>query len=190
MPENVEPDVSDEGAQAEDAAPPVGDGGGDRAGGERAVLADLARERDRRQALEREIADVKSAQQTQLDAIAKALGLKDDAKVDPDALAAELASTRKAKRDADLRVAIYDAAGRLGANPGALLDSLSFIKSLDDVDPSDAGKLEAAVRAALDTNPGLVAPTRPRPDPTQGPRGTDTGKPDINDLIRAAIRGR
>jgi hypothetical protein len=55
------------------------------------VLADLAKERDKRQQLEQQLADAQAAQQSQLDGIAKALGLKpDDTPPDPAALAAKV----------------------------------------------------------------------------------------------------
>ena len=79
---------------------------------------------------------------------------------------------------------VHRVASRLGGNADALLDSLSFIDSLDDLvdeDPRSAEfstQLEAKVQAAMEKNQNYratgqapAASPAPRPDPSQGPRG-------------------
>ncbi|WP_053619627.1 hypothetical protein [Nocardiopsis sp. NRRL B-16309] len=107
-------------------------------------------------------------QQAQMDAIAKALGLKDDdAPPDPEKLTAQLTETAK-ERDAtqaELRTmrverAAEKAAREHGADVDTLLDSRSFANKLAGLDPTDSGFSEAVsdlVRATVDSNPKYKA---------------------------------
>jgi len=74
-------------------------------------------------------------QQT-LDKIATALGLKGDDTKDPDKLAADLKDERDKTRRKTVELAVYRAAAQHDADPAALLDSRSFLDSLDDLDPN------------------------------------------------------
>ncbi|NUO36443.1 MAG: hypothetical protein HOQ27_15440 [Dermatophilaceae bacterium] len=138
-------------------------------GGKRALQA----EREARKALERQIADLQAAQQQQLDALAKALGLKsDDTPPDPAKLTEQLTAEQTRAREAAVQLAVYRNASEHGANPDALLDSASFLRAVTDVDPTDAKAVGEAIKAAVEANPRLAAdgtkPRTPRPDPTQG----------------------
>ena len=90
----------------------------------------------------------------------KALGI-DTTTEDP----IEAAKQAKAERDtqastaraAKVELAIYKSAAKAGADPDALLDSNTFLASIKELDPSDAKAVEAAIKAALDTNPKLKA---------------------------------
>lgn len=64
-------------------------GGDDGKGGKDAVLADLAKERDQRQALQKTVDDMKDAQAKQAQALAVALGVKPE-ETSVDALAAQV----------------------------------------------------------------------------------------------------
>jgi cytochrome c556 len=151
------------------ADPPKGEDEGK--GGKSAILADLAKERDARQALERQIADLQAAQQTQLDGIAKALGLKsDDTPPDPAKLTEQLTVEQKNAREAQVQLAVYRNAAQFEGNADALLDSASFLRSLADVDPTDTAAVGAAIKAAVEANPRLKA-TDPNPFPTPGQAG-------------------
>lgn len=122
-----------------------------------------------------------------LDAIAKALGLKEDEKPDPDKLASQLTSEQTEKRDAKVQLAVYRRAATNGANPDALLDSASFLQSLTDVDPSQEQAVDEAIKAAVEKNPNLAA-QRPRGF-EHGPRGeAPTGS--MNDLILGQLGRR
>lgn len=156
--------------------PPADDG----KGGKDAILADLAKERDRRQALEADLQSTKDSQQSQLDAIAKALGLKpDDQPADPAKLTADITTAQADAREARQQLAVYRNAAANDANPDALLDSASFLRTIKDVDPTDATAINAAIKAAVDGNPGFKVATVPPVPPSfgGGPRAAAT-KPD------------
>ena len=127
--------------------------------------------------LEGKVTELQTAQQAQLDAIAKALGLKsDDAPPDPDALAAQVQAEQAKAREAAVQLAVYRNAATHEANPDALLDSASFLATLADVDPTDATAVGNAIKAALEKNPALKA-TPPAPPFPGGPR-KPAGKPE------------
>lgn len=156
--------------------PPADDG----KGGKDAILADLTKERGKRQGLEAEVQNLKDSQQQQLDAIAKALGLQpDDQPADPAKLTADITTAQADAREARQQLAVYRNAAANEANPDALLDSASFLRSIKDVDPTDAAAVNAAIKAAVEGNPGFkaVAPTPIPPTFGGGPR-TPAGHPD------------
>lgn len=144
----------------------------DGKGGKAAVLADLATERDKRQQLEQKVNDLTTAQQAQMDAIAKALGLKTDDPPDAEKLAAQVAEEQGRARDAQVQLAIYRNAGTAEANADLLVDSSSFRTATKDVDPTDAAAMTTAIKAFVDANPAFkVAPgTPPTPPFPGGPR--------------------
>lgn len=127
-------------------------------GGKSAILADLAKERDARQALEKQIADLQSAQQAQLDGLAKALGFKqDDTPPDPAKLTEQLTAEQTKAREAAVQLAVYRSPAAKDADVDGLLDSTSFQRSLADVDPTDTAAVDAAVKAFVDANPRFKA---------------------------------
>ena len=69
--------------------------------------------------------------------------------------------TRRAQeeaRRARLDLAVHKAAAQFGADPAKLLDSRSFIESLNDVSPSDADTIGERVKEAVATNSDFRAP--------------------------------
>lgn len=147
----------------------------DGKGGKDAILADLAKERDKRQELEMQLQTFQQTQQQQMDAIAKALGLKDDdTPPDPAALTAQVEAEQARAREAAVQLAVYRNAAAAEANPDLLLDSASFLRSIKDVDPNDAAAVAQAITAAVESNPLFkVAPTPPATPPFPGgPRTT------------------
>lgn len=126
--------------------------------------------------LEQQIADLKDAQQGQLDGIAKALGLKpDDTPPDPAKLAAEIeaeqgktAAAETRANAAERQLAVFKAAVDHGANPVALLDSTSFLESIKDIPPGDAEKVGEAIAAAVEKNPLFKASPTPNTPPFPG----------------------
>ena len=114
--------------------------------------------------------------------VAKALGLSGDEPPDPAKLTEQVQAARDAAWASGVELQIYRTAAAAGANPDALLDSRSFIESLDDLvdlDPSSAEfrtQLQAKVQEAAAKFPATPAagqaPAGPRPDPSQGTRGT------------------
>lgn len=153
---------------------PKADPPDDGKGGKDAILADLAKERDKRQGLEARISEMETTQQAQLDAIAKALGLKsEDTPPDPEALTAQVQAEQAKARTAALELAVYRNAAANEANPDLLLDSASFLRSLADVDPADADAVSAAIKAAVDGNALFkTSQIPPTPQFPGGPRST------------------
>lgn len=136
-------------------------------GGKDALLGDLAKERDKRQGLEREIQSIKDAQQAQMDSLAKAFGLKkDDEPVDPETLTADVTAAQADAREARLHLAVFQAAPKHEANANALLDSASFLRAIKDIDPTDADAVAGAIKTAIEADtkfkaaqPAPVAPS-------------------------------
>ncbi|MFF9197333.1 hypothetical protein ACF09L_19205 [Streptomyces sp. NPDC014779] len=87
----------------------------------------------------------------------KAAGIKLGDKPDAEALQASLTAAQSERRDALLRAALYETASEHGANPAALRDSVSFLDSIREIDPTDSAALVAAAKAALAANPSLSA---------------------------------
>lgn len=111
-------------------------------------------------------------QQT-LDKIATALGLKGDDNKDPDKLAADLKDERDKTRRKTVELAVYQAAGEHDADPAALLDSQSFLSTLNDLDPNadDFGaRVGTRIADAVSKNARLKATT---------PGGTANGGRDM-----------
>lgn len=146
-----------------------------------------------------EAADKASAdRQTTLDAIAKALGLKEeDTPPDPAKLAEQLkaaqAETEREKADraksaeqsaaehrrTQVQLAVYRAAGKHGADSDALLDSASFLNKVAGLDPAAddfADRLGEAITKAVEANPRL-AKAEPKNPGRSGPEHTPSPPP-------------
>ena len=112
--------------------------------------------------------------------IGKALGLiKADETLDPAKLAEQLTASGAETRKAQVALAVYKAAGTI-ADPGALLDSTSFLASLKDIDPTDSAAITAAITAAVGVNPRLGTTTGsrlPAPNPAQGSSASGPTQP-------------
>ena len=149
----------------QDPAPQNGQENDEGKGSKSAVLADLASERDKRQAAET------LAQETagKLDAVLSALGLKDSpADVDPDQLGRDLAAQRA--ENAVLR------AGTGIADVDALLDSRAFTQTLDAIDPSDRDAVKAHITEYVTANPRFAV----TPQKAQGVRDAAAGAHDTH----------
>ena len=111
------------------------------------------------------------AKQELANEIGKALGLvKGDEQADPKQLAAQLKASQDETTDARRELAVYKNASKAGADPDALLDSNSFLRSIASVDPTDAEKITAAIKEAVKNNSKLSMA------PRAGSRsGNDTG---------------
>lgn len=111
--------------------------------------------------------------------IGKTLGLvAEDQPLDPAQLTQELSAERQAAQQARVELAVFRAAGAAGGDPAALLDSTSFLRSLDGVDPTDSEAIAAAVASAVEANPRLGAAKEPRipaPLPSQGASAAGPG---------------
>ncbi len=107
--------------------------------------------------------------------IGKMLGLVEDDANDPAKLTASLTTAQTEAKQARVELAVFRSAGTAGGDPLALLDSSSFLKSLDGIDPADSAAVTAAITAAVTANPRLGAapgtPQAPAPNPAQGSSG-------------------
>jgi hypothetical protein len=97
------------------------------------------------------------AQKELTDKLAVALGLKQDAAVDPEALTKSLTEAQSKAQQAVRELAIFKAAAATGADPNRLLDSNSFMSSVAGLDPSDGAGITSAIQAAIAANPILKA---------------------------------
>lgn len=166
-----------------DKTPPWGDPENFNAEKAWELVQRLRAEKSPNAELQRELDGIKQAQQSQADAIAKALGLKpEDSPPDPAALAAEIeaeksktttAETRAA--NAERRLAVYLASSEHAANPAALLDSATFLASLEAIDPADTEAISDAVKKAAEDDRFKAIP--PAPSFFGGAR-MPAGKPD------------
>ncbi|WP_242890788.1 hypothetical protein [Actinomadura litoris] len=155
-----------------------------------ALRNDFKDERTKRQqaqkaqaAMQKQLDDMQATQTKQMDALAKALGLKkDDTPPSPEQAAkdfgaklqtaqADTESERKradtaeaSLRDTTIQLAVYLAADDHDADPRALLDSARFLKTVAGLDPSDKGfedELGQAITEAVDNNDRFRKP-KPR----------------------------
>lgn len=113
--------------------------------------------------------------------IGEALGLvQKDGPPDPDTLAQQVSASQAEAQQARAELAVYRASDAAGADPAALLDSASFLKSLSEVDSSDSDAVHAAITEAVQANPRLGAdrePRMPAPNPAQGADTTPPHEP-------------
>ncbi|WP_073782061.1 hypothetical protein [Streptomyces sp. CB01580] len=130
--------------------------------------------------------------------IGKALGLiKDDAAApDPAQLTQQLAAEQAKARANAIELAAYKAAQTEGANATRLLNSRAFAERLADLDPAAddfTTKLKAAIKAEVDTDPGLyrTGPTGPAKGGADfGGSGPAEKKPaTLHDAIAARLGG-
>lgn len=157
-----------------------------RAGGPDALKADLAAERAKRHTAEAAATAAQTAATQQLEAFKKALGLSEGQTPEQLQAAAEAAKGQASAATAQLQV--FKLARAAGGDAEALLDSASFLSSLNSIDSNDPAAVTAAIKAAVEGNNKLaaqkVAPAGSR-DAGQG-AGNGTATPTMNDLIRGA----
>ena len=122
------------------------------------MIRDLRKENgDRRTAL----TAAEKQQQDVVRAFAKAAGIPlpdDDKGPDPAQLTSQLTAAQQAQRQAAVELAVYKTATKHSGDPDALLDSRAFLTKVADLDPaaSDfAAQVDAAIKAAVDSNPKL-----------------------------------
>jgi uncharacterized protein YhaN len=104
--------------------------------------------------------DAETAAQARIKAALEALGIKNDE--DPVEAAKKAAQERDSAATEAARarreLAVFKNAATHGADPARLLDSTSFLASIDGLDPSkDGEKIDAAIKAAVESNPYLKA---------------------------------
>ncbi|MEU5847443.1 hypothetical protein [Saccharopolyspora shandongensis] len=115
-----------------------------------------------------QLREAEQRQQSQLDAIAQALGLKteDGQATDVERVTEQLGAAQSEARQRALDLAVYRAAGRHGADADALLDSREFARQIAELDPAGDGFADAlatAITAAVEANSKLASvPVAPR----------------------------
>jgi hypothetical protein len=105
--------------------------------------------------------------------IGQAFGLTGTDAKDPEKLAQDLTTERQRSRESAVKLAVYQAAGEHDADPAALLDSQSFLSTLNDLDPAadDFGsRVGTRIADAVSKNARLKAAT---------PGGTANGGRDM-----------
>ncbi|PRX91977.1 hypothetical protein [Allonocardiopsis opalescens] len=169
----------------------------------RKMIEDLRKENASSRVNAKEAAAKEAAEQVRKElaqSLGKALGLVDDKTEEPKPVdPAELARLVQEKddkiRDFEVKEAIRDVAGDLSADSKALTDSMSFMRSIKGIDPSDTKKLAAAIKAAVEKNPKLKAAQAAAPAPSGGEFAGGPGEsPDAESMsvddFRAARRKR
>jgi hypothetical protein len=149
-----------------------------------ALRDDYKAERTKRQALEKDLADLKKAnddrtatEAERAKALAKFLGIEVDETPDPEKLAADLkaaqaqvqdATTKAQARERELTIELQlmRQAAKHGANPELLADSKAFAAKVAKLDPTSdsfAEDLGDAIKAAVADNPAykLTPPAAP-----------------------------
>lgn len=156
-------------------------------GSERAVLADLARERDRRQAAEQELKRLRKAEQ-ELSKLREANATAEEKALNAaraegrtEALSVANARVVKAEIKAAASGVLHDPADAL-----AHIDASAF--EVDDDGNVDTKAIAAEVQRLVKSKPYLGAGARPSPLPAGG--ATPSQGPSMDDVIRAAVRGR
>jgi hypothetical protein len=152
----------------------------------RKLRDEAASNRVKSKELEDQLTAAQQRQQEQMDAIAKALGLKeDDAPPNPEELTKQLTAAQQQaqERDAELRTlrverAAEKAARAHDADVDALLDSRAFTTKLAKLDPTDDGfaaALDELVKTTVDSNPKYKA-TGPAPTASSADFSSGTGE--------------
>lgn len=147
------------------------------AGSKAAVLADLATERDKRQALESKFNDLR-------DGLAAALGLGQTEQVTPEQLTEQVNEAQRDAAQARAELAVFRAVPD-GIDAQALLDSKAFTQSLTEIDPANPDALAAAITGFVEANPRFrTGPSNPgaRDAAAGGPTPTPAGS--MDDLLR------
>ena len=140
----------------------------------RDIRAEAARYRTSAKDLEGKLSKYEETHKQQMDGIAKALGLAPDEATpeqimaERDAERANAESERRRAQQAAVELATYRASATLGADGNALLDSRSFVRAIEGLDPSAddfAQRVRDAITEALDAHPEWKAPASARPEP-------------------------
>lgn len=130
--------------------------------------------------------------------IGRALGLVEDEQMDPAKLTESLTASQAEAKRARVELAVFRNAATAGGDPNALLDSSSFLATLDAIDPADSAAVTAAIEAAVAGNARLGAapgsPKVPAPNPAQGAGagGPAGGPPQLTraDVERLSAEGK
>lgn len=120
--------------------------------------------------------------------LGKALGLikDDDSKSegpDAEALTKQIADEQAKATSAARELAVYKAAASNGADPAKLLDSRSFLSSIENIDHTDNKAISAAIKTAVDGNKSFAlarAAGASTADTASGPGGGSAPKAEVS----------
>lgn len=150
------------------------------------IIADTRKEAGDHRAAAKTAAD--KAQKDLTEKLAVALGLKPDAATDPAALTESLTKAQQDARTSTIHLAVYKAAAAHQGNPDALLDSNTFLASVQSLDPASgdfATQVSDAIKAAVAANPNLKAARAAGASAVETPGGTgETGQITEEQLAR------
>lgn len=186
MPEDPTP-ATGETPPAETTPPPASDDGGK--GSKDALLADLAKERDRRQVAEKEAKRARELE-AELAKLREASMSEQEKAVE----AARAEARKEATGAANRRLVAAEVRAAAGGKLADPQDAVRFLE-LDQFEVDDDGEVDTkaivkAVDQLVQDKPYLAAgATRPAGSADQGARGTPPSGPDMNSLLRAAARG-
>jgi hypothetical protein len=167
----------------------------------RKIVEDARAEAARHRTEKQTAAQQAQAAQLQRDAILKALGLTPDGKdapPDADALAAQVTQLQAVAWENGAQAAIVRVAGAAGADADALLDSNTFLNSLEGFvsdDPNSAEfrtKMQAHIKAWVEKNPKhrtATGPARTGGDMPPGSPGNVASRPkSLMDAVSKAFK--
>ncbi|WP_328981763.1 hypothetical protein OG258_19915 [Streptomyces mirabilis] len=99
-----------------------------------------------------------------MDGFAKLFG-GEEKQLTPEQIAQKAQESDKTAREATVKLAVFQTAGKHGADPDALLDSASFVRAIGKLDPSSdtfAANVDTAIKNAVDNNARLKAQSAPQ----------------------------
>lgn len=136
----------------------------------------LSRKHEKQAKDNADAAKAESGQRDLLSKVAEALGLStgDAKQVDAAAVEAKLAAAQAATLAQHRENAVLRAAGKLGADGDALLDSRSFLATIADLDPADTAGINAAIAEAVKANSRYATNGTAAPAIPPAPRSTAT----------------
>ena len=156
------------------------------AGGKEAVLADLAKERQQRHAAEQQVAELTKKFDQLQSGLAQAFGVQ-GTQATPEQLQAQAQQVQTQQNQAMTQLAVHQLAATAGADPVKLLDSASFLSSINSLQPTDHAGITAAIKAAVERNKSLAAVRSGAGSSDAGTtRGAGQQQASISDLLRAA----
>lgn len=168
-----------QGGTATSSEPETGEGKGSK----EAILANLATERDRRQAAETQMRELTAAIQRILG------GEQAETAQTPQEIAEALATSETRANEAQLQLAIYRSDAGKTADVDALLDSKAFLHTMQEIDSTDAAAINHAIEEFVASNPRFqVKASGPNPA-TRDLRNGNTPAPaalSMDQLIRGS----
>lgn len=93
-----------------------------------------------------------------MDNFAKLFGGGEEKQLTPEQIAQKAQESDQKAREATVKLAVFQTAGKHGADPDALLDSASFVRAIGNLDPASdtfAANVDTAIKAAVESNARL-----------------------------------